>query len=77
MFNTGSSCTFDTGSDCVLVRRDIYEVIEIPADTTIKLHGYGIMGYGVIKKSECVKLEVEEIKKKIFDLVEKLTKVEE
>src|SRR3990167_3683285 len=29
-FNTGSNCTFKTGSECVAVRRDIYEVIEIP-----------------------------------------------
>lgn len=74
---TGSNCTFKTGASCVVVRRDVYEVIEIPADTTIKLHGYEIMGYDVIKKSECVKLEVEEIKKKIFDLIEELTKIEE
>jgi hypothetical protein len=59
----------------VLVRRDIYEIIKIPAGTTIKLHGDRITGYDVIGKSECVKLEVEEIKKKIFDLVEKLTRV--
>lgn len=76
-FDTGSNCTFDTGSDCVLVRRDIYEVIEIPADTTIKLHGYEIVGYEVIEKEACAKLDVEEIKKKIFDLIEKLTRVEE
>lgn len=76
-FNTWCDCTFKTGASCVVVRRDVYEVIEIPADTTIMLHGYGFVGYDVIEKSACVKLGTEEIKKKIFDLIEELTKIEE
>ena len=52
-FDTGSNCTFDTGSDCtfktsfgcVAVRRDIYEVIEIPEGKKIKINSRGIKGW--------------------------------
>ena len=52
-FNTGRNCIFDTGSNCtftcekkcVCIRRDIYEVIEIPENKTIKLNEYGVKGY--------------------------------
>ena len=52
-FDTGSYCTFDTGSDCtfktsfgcVAVRRDIYEVIEIPEGKKIKINSWGIKGW--------------------------------
>lgn len=46
-FNTGSNCTFNTGSDCVIVRRDIYEIIEPEEDKKIKLNEYGIKGFYV------------------------------
>ena len=48
-FNTGSGCTFNTGSGCVCVRRDVYEVIEIPENKKIKLNGPGVKGYKEIK----------------------------
>ena len=35
-FDTGSDCTFNTDSDCVIVRRDIFEVIQPEEGTTIK-----------------------------------------
>lgn len=44
-FNTGSGCTFDTGSECVVVRRDIYEVIELEEGKKIKLNNFNIRGY--------------------------------
>src|SRR3990167_6978933 len=44
-FKTGSGCTFKTGSDCVAVRRDIYEVIEIPEGKKIKINSWGIKGW--------------------------------
>ena len=47
-FDTGSDCTFDTEEECVIVRRDIYEVIEIPANTKIKLNEYRVKGYQII-----------------------------
>lgn len=42
-FDTGPGCTFKTGSYCVIVRRDIFEVIQ--QKTNIKLCPYEIPGY--------------------------------
>jgi hypothetical protein len=44
-FKTGSHCTFDTGPDCVVVRRDIYEVIELEEGKPIKLNGAEVRGF--------------------------------
>ena len=49
-FKTGSYCTFDTGSNCVAVRRDIYEVIEIPEGKKIKINEYGTKGWKEAEK---------------------------
>jgi len=51
-FATGHSCTFETGSDCVVVRRDIYQVIELKEGKRIKLNGYRINGFNVLKTKE-------------------------
>jgi len=48
-FKTGANCTFNTGSDCVVVRRDIYEVIELKKGQKIKLNRYKIKGFEVIE----------------------------
>ena len=37
--------TFKTGSDCVVIRRGIFEIIEIPKGKTIKLNPYKEKGY--------------------------------
>ena len=47
-FKTEHSCTFKTGSVCVVVRRDVYEVIELEEGVKIKLNGYGIKGYKTV-----------------------------
>jgi hypothetical protein len=45
-FNTGSNCTFKTGYDCVVVRKDIFEVIQLlNGENHIKLNGYEVKGY--------------------------------
>lgn len=44
-FDTGSGCTFKTGKECVAVRRDVFEVIELPEDKTIKLNDCNVKGY--------------------------------
>jgi len=44
-FNTCSYCTFDTGFDCVVVRRDIFEVILLKENIKTVLCPYGIKGY--------------------------------
>ena len=58
-FKTGSNCTFDTGSYCVVIRRDIYEVIELEEGKKIKLNGYSLKGFTVEeddKTQEAIKL---------------------
>ena len=39
-FKTSYDCTFKTGSGCVVIRRDIYEVIELTEWIKIKLNEY-------------------------------------
>lgn len=64
-FDTGDSCTFKTGSECVVVRRDVYEIIEIPEGKKIRLNGYGVKGYKVlVKKPKKVILTMDEIAEK-------------
>ena len=47
-FNTGFGCTFKTEENCVVVRRDIYEVIELKSGQKIKLNDYLVEGYQAI-----------------------------
>ena len=44
-FKTSYNCTFKTGSDCVVVRRDVFEVIQLKENQRIQLCPYGIKGY--------------------------------
>ncbi len=37
-FDTGSECTFKTGYDCVIVRRDVFEVIQPKSGIKIKIN---------------------------------------
>ncbi len=65
VFDTGSDCTFKTGFNCVVVRRDVYEIIELEEGKEIKLNGYGTKGYTEVnsKKSELLKKADELISK--------------
>ena len=56
--NTRSDCTFNTGYKCVVVRRDIYQVIELIGGETITLNGHDIKGYGVITKPKNYTVEL-------------------
>jgi hypothetical protein len=49
-FKTGFNCTFDTGEKCVVVRRDVYEVIELKEGEKIKLNGYKEKGFTILEK---------------------------
>ena len=51
-FNTGSNCIFKTGYGCVVIRRDIYEVIELEESLTTKLNEYGIKGFEILEKKQ-------------------------
>ena len=60
-FDTGSDCIFDTGSDCVIVRRDVFKVIQPPKGQTVKLNSGGIKGYTVLKQ-HTITIDGKEIK---------------
>ena len=64
-FVTGWGCTFKTGEKCVVVRRDVYEVIELSEGKKIRLNEYGVKGYKVlVKKPKKVVLTMDEIAEK-------------
>jgi uncharacterized cupin superfamily protein len=44
-FKTGSACTFKTGSQCVIVRRDIFQIIQPLVDEIITLCPYDVQGF--------------------------------
>lgn len=69
-FDTGYNCTFKTGYGCVVVRRDIYEVIELKEWQKIKLNGYGVKWYTIIAEKPIQKLTVKEICDKLWYEVE-------
>ena len=64
-FNTGSYCTFNTGKECVVIRRDVYEIIELEEGKEIKLNSCGVSGYTEVnsKKLELLKKADELISK--------------
>ena len=61
-FDTSYSCTFDTSSDCVIVRRDVFEVIQPLEGQTVKLNRHGIEGYTVLKHQHTITIDGKEIK---------------
>ena len=54
-FHTSSDCTFKTGEQCVVVRRDVYEVIELEENKEIRLNEYGKKGFTYIDDDEVEK----------------------
>ena len=51
-FETGSYCTFDTWEQCVVIRRDVYEVIELEEWREIKLNWYEHKGFIYTKEEK-------------------------
>ncbi len=60
-FNTWSNCTFDTGEDCVVIRRDIFEVIQLEPNKKIKLNDYGKKGFVYIDDKKKITIDGKEI----------------
>ena len=56
-FKTGYGCTFDTGKGCVVVRRDVYEVIELEKDKKIKLNSSGIKGFTYVNDETEIEID--------------------
>ncbi len=54
VFNVYQNCTFTTGTDCAIVRKDIFEVIEVPKEITIKLNSFRIKGFTEIKPNKTI-----------------------
>ena len=52
IFDTGYGCTFNAGSRCVVVRRDVYEVIELKEWQKIKLNWYWERWYKIIEDEQ-------------------------
>ena len=55
-FDTGFNCTFDTRDNCVVVRRDVYEIIEVPANRQIKLNGLEVKGFTYLDENKSIEL---------------------
>jgi len=65
-FNTESDCTFKTGGNSVVIRRDVYEVIELKEGQTIRLNNTELKGYKVIedtKKPVTLELTADQLSK--------------
>jgi hypothetical protein len=60
-FNTGYKCTFNTGKECVIVRRDIFEVIQPEEGVKIKLNEYDLKGYTIIEDKKKIVIDGKEI----------------
>ena len=61
-FKTGADCTFDTEYNCVVVRRDVFEVIQLlNEENHIKLNQGGIKGYEVIGEKHIITIDGKEI----------------
>ena len=64
-FSNEYGWAFDTGSNCVVVRRDIFEVIELEEGEKIKLNYYGVKGYKVLVKKTTKEMTVAEVSEKL------------
>ena len=62
IFKTGSNCTFDTGSNCVVVRSDIFEVIQLTNEENhIKLNLEGVKGYKDIEVKHVITIDGKDV----------------
>ena len=61
-FDTGSDCTFNTGTKCVIVRRDVFEVIQPQPNTIIKLNGANTPGFKDVPKEHVITIDGREIR---------------
>ena len=60
-FKTGSDCTFKTGSYCVIVRRDVFEIIQPEPNVEIKLNQFDIKGFEVVNKTHDIVIDGKKI----------------
>jgi len=75
-FKTGSDCTFTCQSDCVIVRRDVFEVIQPKPGVTIQLRKLCVVGYDVVT-SEPETIEIAGKKYRKNEVEERLAELKE
>jgi len=56
-FKTGSSCTFSTSSRCVIIRRDVFEVIQPEPNVEITLNKFNIKGFEVVNRTHDIVID--------------------
>ena len=60
-FKTGSYCTFTCKEDCVIVRRDVFEIIQPKPEETIKLNDFNVKGYTVVNPKRIISIDGKDI----------------
>ena len=60
-FDTDNNCTFKTGQNCVIVRRDIFEVIQPEAGFATKLNGENKKGFTLVKDTRTITIDGKDI----------------
>ena len=60
-FDTGDNCTFKTGKESVIVRRDVFEIIQPKPEETIKLNSISIKGYTVVNPKRIISIDGKDI----------------
>ena len=61
IFKTGSGSIFYTNKNCVVIRRDVFEVIQIPENTKIQLNSPYSCGYIKIKDTKTITIDGKDI----------------
>ena len=60
-FDTGFNCTFNTDEKCVVIRRDVFEVIQLEAGKNIKLNCYKKKGFTYIEDKKIITIAGKDI----------------
>ena len=60
-FNVRFGCTFNVGIECVIVRRDVFDVIRPEPNRVIKLNGANIRGFEYEAKKHTITIDGKEI----------------
>ena len=60
-FKTGHDCTFNSVHNCVIIRRNVFEIIQVPENNTNELNQYQIKGFEIIKDTKTITIDGKEI----------------
>lgn len=61
VFKTNYSCTFETGTKCIVVRRDMFEVMQLQPNMITRSNGIGIPGFEVMFPKHTITIDGKEI----------------